>query len=175
MHHSKFPRHLHISGPQTIPLNYATGDTLGGTIVTEIAEAINNVSSLQHGADSNSRTRARRDTGYTSVLGQLTASTVWTGLQIIHGSLITQARCSLRAGTWYGIQHYNYSILGTLSNEALNYSHAGDLSDSGKDNVAGVPVRKQSSGADTDRIPIVFRSDDFKHPWVLLQSDGAHV
>ena len=29
-------------------------------------------------------------------------------------------------GTWYGIQHYNYTILGTLANEALNYSHAGD-------------------------------------------------
>jgi ABC-type transport system substrate-binding protein len=115
---------------QTIPLSYATGDTLGGTIVTEIAEAINNISSTYNMGLTVTVVPQPEGTLVTQAFAGQTYS--FDGLDwTADYPWVTDYTGTLLApgGTWFGIQHYNYSILGTLSNEALTYSHAGDLSD----------------------------------------------
>lgn len=113
--------------PQTIPLDYEAGDTLAGAICTQIAEAINNISSTYNmgltvtvipepSGTLDSQAFAGQTYSYDGL--DWTADYPWATDYI--GTLLAPG------GTWYGIQHYNYTILGTLANEALNYSHEGN-------------------------------------------------
>jgi len=112
---------------QTIALNYATGDTLGGAILTQIAQAMNNISSTYNMGltvtvvpEPSGSLISEAFAGQTFSYDGLdwTADYPWATDYV--GTLLAPG------GTWYGIQHYNYTILGTLANEVLNYSHAGD-------------------------------------------------
>jgi hypothetical protein len=112
---------------QTVPLSYAAGNTLDGAIVTQVAAAINNISATYN--------MGLTLTVVPQPFGQL-VSQAFSGQTYAFDGLdwtadypwVTDYTGTLLApgGTWYGIQHYNFSILGTLSNQALNYSHAGD-------------------------------------------------
>jgi hypothetical protein len=113
---------------RTVTLNYETGDTLGESIVEAIASAVNNVSvtynmgltvSVVPTPEGQLLTQAFSGETYAYNGLDWTADYPW--VTDYTGTLLAPG------GTWYGIQHYNFTIFATLAAQALNYSHAGDI------------------------------------------------
>jgi len=112
---------------QTVPLDYAVGNTLNGAIVTQVAEAINNISATYNMGltvtivpEPSGTLISQAFAGQTYAFDGLDWTADYPWVTDYTGTLLAPG------GTWFGIQHYNYSILGTLSSQALAYSHAGD-------------------------------------------------
>ena len=116
--------------PQSISLDYETGDLLGEAIVEDVASAINNVSATYNMGltvsvvpEPEGELITQAFSGETYAYNGLDWTADYPWITDYTGTLLAPG------GTWYGIQHFNYTILGTLATEALNYSHAGDITD----------------------------------------------
>jgi len=112
---------------QTVPMNYASGNTLDGAIVTQLAQAINNISTTYNMGltvtvvpEPSGSLISEAFAGQTYSYDGLDWTADYPWVTDYTGTLLAPG------GTWYGIQHFNYTTLGTLSTQALNYSHAGD-------------------------------------------------